>query len=251
MSRLSKEFWAKPFAHRGLHDASRPENSLSAIIAAAEQGYAIELDVQPSSDGEAMVFHDYTLDRMTNAVGRTDALSTAELSQIKLKDVDEMIPTLEAVLEHISGRAPILIEIKDQSEAFTRTNGTLERRVCDLVRAAGKIETCAIMSFNPFSADHVRQHLPQIARGVVSYDYEHPHDAGVDPAYRKDLAELKWFEETEADFVSYGALSLPTERTQMLRERGVPVFCWTIRSAKQAEAALKHCDQITFEGYTP
>jgi len=212
MSRLPKEFWAKPFAHRGLHDSDRPENSLSAIIAAAELGYAIELDVQPSADGEAMVFHDYTLDRVANATGRTDVLKAAELSAIKLK---------------------------------------VERRVCDIVRAAGQIEACAIMSFNPFSADHVRQHLPEIARGVVSYDFEHPHDANVDASYRADLAALKWFEETGADFVSYGAASFPSKKTQELRSAGVPIFCWTIRSNEQAEAALHHCDQITFEGYRP
>ena len=123
--------------------------------------------------------------------------------------------------------------------------------MCELVEKAGQVDTCAIMSFNPFSAAHVRDFLPEIAGGVVSYDYQHEHDAGVPAAYRADLATLRWFEESGADFVSYGATSLPTPRTDDLREAGVPVFCWTIRSPEQAEQALKHCDQITFEGYLP
>jgi len=251
MTRLPKEFWAQPFAHRGLHDSEMPENSLSAIIAAAEAGYAIELDVQPSADGEAMVFHDYTFDRVAEATGRIDALKTEDVLAVTLKGIGETIPTLAKVLECVAGRVPMLIELKDQSEAFTRTAGSLERRVCDVVRAAGQIDSCAIMSFNPFSADHVRQHLPEIARGVVSYDYEHPDDAHVDPSYRADLAALKWFDETGADFVSYGATSLPSKQTEELRLAGVPIFCWTIRSAAEAKTALQYSDQITFEGYRP
>ena len=251
MSRLSKQFWAKPFAHRGLHDQERPENSLSAVLAAVDAGYGIEIDVQPSQDGEAMVFHDYTLDRMTNESGPTNARSTEELTSIKLSNSAEGIPTLEATLRAIGGKAPLLVEIKDQSRSFTRTDGALEQRVCDIIRKVGQIETCAVMSFNPFSAAHVRDFLPEVARGVVSYDFEHPHDADVPAEHRARLAALNWFEESGADFVSYGAESLPTERTAALRRAGVPIFCWTIRSPEQAKRALEHCDQITFEGYQP
>lgn len=251
MIRFPDEFWAKPFAHRGLHDEALPENSLSAILAAVDAGYAIEIDVQPSSDGEAMVFHDYTLDRLTDEVGRTDARSVAELNAIKLGQSDDTIPTLEAVLRGVAGRVPMLIEVKDQSGGFTRTDGTLERRVCHLVEQSGYVDACAIMSFNPFSADHVRDFLPDVMRGVVSYDFEHPHDENIPAEHRADLAALRWFEDTGADFVSYGAGSLPSGRTDALRANGVPVFCWTIRSAEEATKALRHCDQITFEGYRP
>ena len=62
-------FWltARPIAHRGLHSHSRGivENSISATKAAAEAGYAIECDVRPTLDGEVVVFHDYTLERLT------------------------------------------------------------------------------------------------------------------------------------------------------------------------------------------
>lgn len=58
MTRLTPDFWAAPFAHRGLHDPECPENSLAALSAALEGGFGIEIDIQPSSDGEAMVFHD-------------------------------------------------------------------------------------------------------------------------------------------------------------------------------------------------
>ena len=56
---------AKPFAHRGLHDALRPENSLAAIDAAVTAGFPVEIDVQESADHRAVVFHDWHLQRLT------------------------------------------------------------------------------------------------------------------------------------------------------------------------------------------
>ncbi len=252
--RLAPEFWAKPFAHRGLHDTAslRPENAMSGFRAAIAGGYGIELDVQPSADGEAMVFHDYELARLTGRDGRADAMSARELGAVTLLHGDgETIPTLRDVLVEIDGRVPVLIEVKDQSGAFGPTDGALSRRVCDIVRELGCVETSAIMSFNPFEMGHAREALPELARGIVSYDFEHPHDAHVSAAHRAALARLAHFEEVEADFVSYGVDSLGQGRLTALRELGVPVFCWTVRSAEQAGTALALSDQITFEGFLP
>ena len=70
---------ARPIAHRGLHarDAGRIENSPAAARAAIEHGFAIECDVQLSADGEAMVFHDFRLDRLTAESGPVVAALTA------------------------------------------------------------------------------------------------------------------------------------------------------------------------------
>jgi glycerophosphoryl diester phosphodiesterase len=251
MSRLQPAFWAKPFAHRGLHGAGRPENSLAAIEAAVDGGYGIEIDIQPSADGEAMVFHDYTLERLCGDESRIERHSTESLRLTQLADSTEIIPTLAEALALVRGRAPIMIEIKDQSGRFTATDGSLERRVCEALREADCVDSCAVMSFNPFSANHVRQTLPEVVRGVVSYDFRHPSDAHLPSGHRQDLASMRWFEEVGGEFISYGATSFPSPRIAEIRGQGVPVFCWTIRSEQQAQAALKHCDQITFEGYLP
>ncbi len=73
---------ATPIAHRGLHNAAQGviENSTSAAQAAIARGFAIECDVQLTADGEAVVFHDFTLDRLTEAVGRVDAMTAAQLA---------------------------------------------------------------------------------------------------------------------------------------------------------------------------
>ena len=250
--RLAPAFWSRPFAHRGLHDvgAGRPENGLAASDAAIAHGYGIELDVQASADGEAMVFHDYAMERLCGGSGRVDDLTAETLRATGLIGGGR-IPDLATVLARIAGRAHALIEIKDQSGGFGPTDGRLEQRVCEVVRESGYGETCAIMSFNPHSILTVGDHAPGVPRGLVSYDFEHPHDAHVDAAHRRDLANLAMFDECGADFVSYGATNLDAPAIASLRERDIPVFCWTIRSEAQAEAAYRRCDQITFEGFLP
>jgi len=251
-TRLPCAFWARPFAHRGLHAVAegRAENSLAAFDAAIAGGYAIELDVQASADGEAMVFHDYTLERLAEATGRVDARSAADLRGIALHG-GGTIPDLATVLARIDGRANVLIEIKDQTGDYGATDGALERHVCDIVRANGHAGTCAIMSFNPHVILAVKAGAPEIPRGIVSYDFEHPSDAHVDPARRRALADMTMIDVCEADFVSCGAANLAHDPVVALRSRGLPVFVWTIKSAAQARAALARCDQITFEGYLP
>ena len=68
---LDPAFLTIPLAHRGLHDraAGVIENSRAAITAAVEAGYGVEIDLQLSADGEAMVFHDDELLRLTPVRG--------------------------------------------------------------------------------------------------------------------------------------------------------------------------------------
>ena len=68
---------AKPFAHRGLFNADRPENSLPAIAAAVKAGYPVEIDVQVTADGRAVVFHDWNLQRLTGRDARVAEVTNA------------------------------------------------------------------------------------------------------------------------------------------------------------------------------
>src|SRR5581483_8978077 len=100
---------ARPFAHRGLHGPVRPENSRAAFEAAIAAGSGMELDVQASRDGAAMVFHDYDLDRLTGTKGKTADLPADSLAALRLSDMSETIPRLADVLALIGGRSPLLI----------------------------------------------------------------------------------------------------------------------------------------------
>ena len=125
---LPAAFLAAPLAHRAYPDRKqrRPENSRAAIKAAIDAGFGIEIDLQLSADGVAMVFHDEHLDRLTNATGPVKHHTAADLAQIKLRDSDEYIPTLAEVLTLIAGRTPLLIELKDQTDTMSDTDGRLE-----------------------------------------------------------------------------------------------------------------------------
>ena len=132
---LPPAFLTQPLAHRGLHDLARgvAENSRAAIRLAIDHGYGIEIDIQGSADGEAMVFHDYELKRLTGAKGFVRERTAAELQKLTLSGGGEPPPTLAEMLDIVAGRAPLLIEIKDQSVRSLPTDGVLERRVAALL----------------------------------------------------------------------------------------------------------------------
>ena len=117
---LAASFLRTPLAHRGLHDESAGviENSARAFTAAISQGYGVELDVQLTADGKAVVFHDDHLARLTDRAEKTRDLSSAELSAITLSGSQDTIQTLPEILSLIGGRVPILIEIKDQDSSM-------------------------------------------------------------------------------------------------------------------------------------
>ena len=123
---VMKRYKGVKFAHRGLHDSEKAENSMSAFAAAVEHGYAIELDVRLSKDGELVVFHDDTLDRMTEAVGRVDSFTVEELSRLHLGGTDDCVPTFRDVLKLVDGRVPLLVEMKEDIGKYGVTKKTAE-----------------------------------------------------------------------------------------------------------------------------
>ncbi len=246
-TRLDPAFLGPPIAHRGLHDKASGviENSRSAITAAVAAGYGVEIDIQPSADGEAMVFHDYDLKRLTGAEGPISARSTADLQALTLTGGGEGPPTFGEVLEIVAGRTPLLVEIKDQAD--TVGVGVVEARVAELL--ADYDGPVAVMSFNPHSMIWFYDHTPEIARGLVSYAYDDDEAAGLAPEIRAALAELKFFDAAHADFVSYDHKAFPNADCQLLRGKGVPILCWTVRSPEEEAEARLHADNITFERY--
>jgi glycerophosphoryl diester phosphodiesterase len=246
-TRLDPAFLGPPIAHRGLHDkAARViENSRSAVRAAVAAGYGVEIDIQPSADGEAMVFHDYDLKRLTGIEGQISDRPAGELQALTLTGGAEGPPTLAEVLEIVDGRTPLLVEIKDQAD--TIGVGKVEARVAELL--SGYDGPVAVMSFNPHSMIWFYDHAPACARGLVSCAFDDEESAHLAPDIRAALAELKFFGAAHGDFVSYDHHAFPNTACQMLRGEGVPILCWTVRSeAEEAEARL-HADNITFERY--
>ena len=120
---LDPTYFRTPFAHRGLWDASKPENSISAIKAAVNAGYGVEFDLQLSQDGVAVMFHDETIDRMTSHSGYVADFSAAQLNTFQLGNSTDTIPTFADVLKIVDGRVPMLVELKDQTKRPLATAG--------------------------------------------------------------------------------------------------------------------------------
>jgi glycerophosphoryl diester phosphodiesterase len=238
-----------PIAHRALHDRSkgRIENSPSAIGAAIAAGYGIEIDVQLSSDGQAMVFHDDRLERLTGQTGLVRDHVASRLGQMVLTGGTDTIPTLHDVLSQIAGRVPLLIEIKDQSLTMADTGGRLEAAVADALRGyAGDV---AVMSFNPHSMAHMARLAPQVPRGLTTSAYDPDDWAPLPPACCDVLRGIPDYDRVGAGFISHEGRDLARARVAELKAGGAAILCWTIRSPEDEAKARRVAQNVTFEGY--
>lgn len=226
----------RQYAHRGLHGVEVPENSLSAFSAAIARGMGIECDVQRTADGQAMVFHDWELDRLTAESGPVVARNAAQLGAIRLAGSEETIPTLSALLDLVAGQVPLLIEIK--SRADTRVPV-----VCLAVRRAleGYLGPHAVMSFDPRVGKWFRTHSPLTVRGLIITE---ENDHTLIGRLRRRL----WLWNASPDFLAYDVRDLPSRFAAAQRKRGLPVVTWTVRNAELRERAALHADAPIAEG---
>jgi len=238
---------ARPIAHRGLHDITdgRLENTTAAFKAAMASHYAIECDLQLSADGEAMVFHDNRLDRLTMARGPMSKLTAAELQRLDLRGSKERIPILAELLHAVDGQVPLMIEVKSQWNG----NTALVQRSLDVLKDyAGRF---ALMSFDPDLVEAIRHQAPEAARGIVADRVTHRSWNRIPLSRRLELRHFLHVERSLPHFVSFEASGLPWPPVTKLRAAGLPVIAWTVRSSTEAISVQRYCDQITFEGYRP
>jgi glycerophosphoryl diester phosphodiesterase len=241
---------SRPIAHRGLHDqaASVIENSLSAARAAIAAGFAIECDVQLSADGEAVVFHDFELDRLTDSAGPVAARRAADLGAIVLSgSAGDRIPTLGGLLALIAGRVPLICEVKSAFQGDMR----LAERVAGVAR--GYAGPLAIKSFDPAVLGHLRAlDLPNPLGIVAEASYDDVEWAALTPALRTHLAALAHVGETRPDFLSWRVHDLPHAAPALFRfALDRPVMSWTVRTPDQRQRAATWADQMVFEGLVP
>lgn len=229
--RAVADLTAIPFAHRGLHGGAAIENSRAAFDAALAAGHGIELDVQESRDGAAIVFHDYDLARLTAARGRVDDRTRDELAAIRLKGSNETLPALPEILLRIAGRGALLIEVKSKK----RRPYALCRAVADALEGYGG--QVGVMSFNPQIGAWFARHAPRIARGLVVTEDKRR-------GLRGRIARRFALKRSRADFLAYDVRDLPA---RFAARSGLPVLTWTVRSAADRAAAAAHADQIIYE----
>lgn len=240
---------ARPIAHRALHDVARGviENTPSAVDAALAHDFAIEVDIQLSSDGEAMVFHDDTLERLTLASGPAHALTAAQFKATELRGTADRTMTLDELLGRVGGRVPLIIELKSQ---FDGDVGVARRAVEVL---AGYDGPAALMSFDPDLVAAVRALAPQIPRGItMEHAYDDPEWDMLSPATKFSWGNLLHFPRTRPDFIAHYVKELPSTPVSLARRAfRLPVLTWTVRTPEDRAVAARHADQMIFEGFVP
>ncbi len=249
MTPLPTEFLTRPLAHRGYHDRSLgiPENSRSAFEAAVDTGYGIELDVQFSADGEAMVFHDFTLDRLTVETGYVRRRRRSELEAVHLVGSAETIPALEEVLALVAGRVPVLVEIKTPRKAGMDAMGSLARAVARAMKPYdGPI---AVMSFSPNAVDAFAAAAPRVPRGLTTCAFRSEDWPDTPYSELARLRDISAYDRLGVTFISHLATDLHRERVSELKAAGANVLGWTVRDARQEADVRRFADNITFEGY--
>ena len=245
---LPEAFLRVPLAHRGYHGRlTGVENSREAIANAVAHGYGIELDLQLSSDGQAMVFHDETLTRMTGLGGHVIEKSAAELGAIQLSGGQSGIPSLGDVLAQVAGKVPLLIEIKYQIGDLGPTNGQLERATAAALTSY--FGPAAVMSFNSHSVALMAKLAPEIPRGLTTDSFSAADWPDVPKHRLQQLQQLDGFDEMGAGFISHDYRDLSSAHVAEVKSAGHPVLCWTVTSQDAEIKARQIADNITFEDY--
>ncbi len=237
----------KVFAHRGLHNADRPENSLSAFAAAKERGYGVELDLHLLRDGTLAVFHDHTLSRMTGADGKIEELTAEQLHDYHLNGTDQTIPTFDEVLAVFDDRVPLVVELKAAGN-----HRALVDAACKQLEQYGA--PYCMESFDPRCLWFLRRRHPQIIRGQLSQDFMHAEEAEVKLSgpIKFILTHLLTNFLTRPDFVAY---KFDDRRRLSVRlTRGlwrVQGAVWTLTDPAQHAAAVEEGLLPIFEQYEP
>jgi glycerophosphoryl diester phosphodiesterase len=210
-------------AHRG-SAADRPENALSSFIAAVEEGAdQIELDVHLTADNELVVIHDATLDDTSHGYGPVAARTLAELRQIRLRGVDETIPTLGEVLDAVGSRTHTRIEIKQNADKQDYQG--LVPRIMEAVASRNLKERVTIMCFQLGS-------LQPFAKAGYQTSLSLAWDLGA----HKDLSSLvRELADNGISDIGYIFAEVTPERIETITSGGLTIGVWTVNGPSRLD----------------
>lgn len=224
------------YAHRGVHTATIPENSLRAFQGAMDRGLGIELDIQLSADDQVMVVHDLDLKRVAGLDKKVRELTADELSRVSLCGQSDGIPTLRQVLSVVDGKVPLIIELKIPGMDLAVCEKAFE--ILDEYRGPYCIE-----SFHPLAIARVRKLRPHVLRGQLSSDFFKSKDAPNNAVQLFAVKNLLLNVLARPDFIAFD-IRYPKATAFRLCCKlwgGVPIG-WTIRTKDELEAAKKTFD---------
>ena len=239
------EYEKREIAHRGFFDnkCEYPENSLPAFQRAVDANFGIELDVQMTTDGKLVVFHDGTLHRMCHEDKMLTDMSYKECQQYTLKHSHQHIPLFEDVLKIVDGKVPLIVEIKSEGKPIETVEKT-----CKMLE--GYKGVYVMESFHPGVVRWLKVNKPDIIRGQLSQDYS--NEEGMNWFEKTILTNcmLNWY--TKPDFVAYDFHCREfTTFKRMCKLYQFKKVCWTIKDDLQLEMAHEIFDVCIFDSFDP
>ncbi|WP_282129524.1 glycerophosphodiester phosphodiesterase family protein [Roseobacter litoralis] len=200
--------------HRGAA-ASRPENTMAAVIKAIEDGADwVEIDVQETADGEVLVVHDSDFMKAAGVNRKVWDVTMEDVAQIDIGTwfdpvyADERPPLLRDVLEVVKDRSKLIIELK-----YYGHDVDLEKRVIALVEAAGMQDQIATMSLKYPAVQKMRALRPDWRSGVLA------------ATAVGDLSGL------DGDFLAVSAGRVSARLLAQAQSVGKDVYAWTVNDA--------------------
>lgn len=215
-------------AHRGGSKLA-PENTLYAFTRALEWWRAdlLEIDVQPTADGDAVVIHDPTVDRTTDGTGPVSSLTVAELKALDagyrftpdegatwpLRGAGVQLSTLREVLEALP-HARVNVEIKD---------GRAQQAVWDAVHDLHAVHRVLIAAGDRKNRARFRSYAGPVSAGK--------QDVVAFYALHKARAARLWSPTVDAfqiPEIRNARRVMDRRMVAELRTRNVAVHVWTI-----------------------
>lgn len=232
------------YAHRGLHDKDKPENSLAAFRAAVDRGFGAELDVHLMADGNLAVVHDSNLMRVCGRDAVIEDLCAGDLADYPLEGTEERIPLFRDVLAVFEGRTPLVIELKSvDGNAAALTDAVMG----ELKNWNG---TCCIESFQPQVVAHLRRHYPDVIRGQLSADFMNARYLSWPK--RVIMTHLLTTAFTRPDFIAYDYHDRACPSLRLMRALyGVHEVAWTVRDEDTMRRLEREGVTVIFEKFVP
>lgn len=218
-----------------------------AVQAAIAGNFSIEVDVQLSADGEAMVHHDHALGRLTEATGEVVERTAAELKAVRFKDTAERMMSLSDLCAVVAGRVPLVIEVKSHFDRDRK----LVKRMAEVLASYGG--PAVGMSFDPDQVLALRELLPTRRRGIVAQQtYADEYWAKLTQEQRDSMLYLRHGFQTQPHFVAFRVDDLPAAAPWVARNLfGCALLGWTVRTPEQRTRVGAYADQMIFEGFVP
>jgi len=240
------------FAHRGFGDGG-PDNSLvAAQMAMDERMDGVDVDGQLSADGQLVIFHDLSIDRLTTGSGRVTGKTVAELRALDLGEKfgrgfagKAPVATFEDFVREITPRGILMVELKAPG---AKPSG-IEEAAAAIIGKYKAHERVFISSFNPIVLYRLKRIDPRIRTALIFMDTNWNAEllAEIPP---QDLVNLPWPLRQEPirrvirKVIAPDALSVNHEvdeaTLRRLRAKGWPIFLWTIDDESRLNWAFDH-----------